>query len=291
MKNNTIVENILQKTSKTVVFVFNDHTYELPISKVVEDVSTFTVATLPSHFPNEKLKDYFSKFGQILKIAFCNNPAKCIYNTAYNGGRIIHIRRNSTSLPKYVMIASYKTQIFSNESNEKCATCGSFFHTSCQPVPTTSQTRLPYNLPLTTPDRPMFSKLDFPTLGKARSLTDLVSHYKEDGSLNKPHLNLVSDRPLQNPTLNQNKKEKQNLLVVQEPHNTLVPSNSDVSSAQEGLQHSSLVSPQNIMVLGYDCISSDIQVTVRHSSVNPDSSPESDCIVSYVDTMQCVRYF
>lgn len=66
--SDAIVELTLQKTGKEVAFRFQNQIFHLPILKVVEDITSVHVATLPHDFPNNSLSSYFAQFGTVIKI-------------------------------------------------------------------------------------------------------------------------------------------------------------------------------------------------------------------------------
>lgn len=119
-----VVEQTLNLTGKEVPFRFQQQVFHLPIAKVIEDVTSEHVATLPHDFPNQLLSTFFSAYFSMLKIEQHNHIIKCRYSNAYTGRRTVFLRRNNTKLPVYTVIHNYKVQLFTNEI------CGNPMHST-----------------------------------------------------------------------------------------------------------------------------------------------------------------
>lgn len=112
--NDVVLDETLQRTGKNVDFIFH-HQMSFPIMKVNEDVTTITIATLAYDYPNDKLIQDLTPYGTVLHIEHCKNSYKCVYRNAFNGRRIITIRRNQKPIPVYLIVKRYKVQIFTNQ--------------------------------------------------------------------------------------------------------------------------------------------------------------------------------
>lgn len=62
------VQRILNNTNGQVTFEFNKRQYNLPISKVYEDITKISIPSLPQFFPDELVSECISRFGTVVLI-------------------------------------------------------------------------------------------------------------------------------------------------------------------------------------------------------------------------------
>ena len=118
-----VAEKFINYCKGKIEFTFQGASHTLPVTLVEDDYVTVTVTTVPSECSEIQLQQYFSQYGEVVRIVSLNHASHLVF-PLYSGRRLVVFKKLNVNIPQHIEIGGIKLRASYSSQIKSCKTCG-----------------------------------------------------------------------------------------------------------------------------------------------------------------------